>query len=47
MHTVAKRTETAAEQEWLTALGVDFVQSNFISPPVTIDSLLKPADPKI
>jgi len=26
---------------------VDFVQSNFISPPVTIDSLLKPADPKI
>jgi EAL domain-containing protein (putative c-di-GMP-specific phosphodiesterase class I) len=47
MHTVAKRTETAAEQEWLTALGVDFVQSNFISPPVTIDSLLKPANPKI
>jgi EAL domain-containing protein (putative c-di-GMP-specific phosphodiesterase class I) len=46
MHTVAKRTETAAEQEWLTALGVDFVQSNFISPPVTIDSLLKPANPK-
>ncbi len=43
MHTVAKRTETAAEQEWLTALGVDFVQSNFISPPVAIDSLLKPA----
>ena len=42
MHTVAKRTETAAEQEWLTALGVDFVQSNFISPPVSIDSLLKP-----
>jgi EAL domain-containing protein (putative c-di-GMP-specific phosphodiesterase class I) len=42
MHTVAKRTETAAEQEWLTALGVDFVQSNFISPPVAIDSLLKP-----
>jgi EAL domain-containing protein (putative c-di-GMP-specific phosphodiesterase class I) len=41
MHTVAKRTETAAEQEWLTALGVDFVQSNFISPPVAIDSLLK------
>ena len=42
MHTVAKRTETAAEQEWLTALGVDFVQSNFISPPVAIDNLLKP-----
>ena len=28
MHTVAKRMETAAEQEWLTALGVDFVQSH-------------------
>jgi EAL domain-containing protein (putative c-di-GMP-specific phosphodiesterase class I) len=43
MHTVAKRTETAAEQEWLTALGVDFVQSNSMSPPVSIDSLSKPA----
>jgi EAL domain-containing protein (putative c-di-GMP-specific phosphodiesterase class I) len=42
MHTVAKRTESAAEQEWLTALGVDFVQSNFISPPAAIDTLLKP-----
>jgi EAL domain-containing protein (putative c-di-GMP-specific phosphodiesterase class I) len=41
MHTVAKRTETAAEQEWLTALGVDFVQSNSLSPPVSIDSLSK------
>jgi EAL domain-containing protein (putative c-di-GMP-specific phosphodiesterase class I) len=39
MHTVAKRTETAAEQEWLTALGVDFVQSNALSPPVPIESL--------
>jgi EAL domain-containing protein (putative c-di-GMP-specific phosphodiesterase class I) len=47
MHTVAKRTETAAEQEWLTALGVDFVQSNAISPPVAIDSLAKPANFKI
>jgi EAL domain-containing protein (putative c-di-GMP-specific phosphodiesterase class I) len=44
MHTVAKRTETAAEQEWLTALGVDFVQSNAMSPPVGIDSLSKPAN---
>jgi EAL domain-containing protein (putative c-di-GMP-specific phosphodiesterase class I) len=43
MHTVAKRTDTAAEQEWLTALGVDFVQSNAISPAVPIDSLHKPA----
>jgi EAL domain-containing protein (putative c-di-GMP-specific phosphodiesterase class I) len=45
MHTVAKRTETAAEQEWLTALGVDFVQSNSMSPPVAIESLSKAANP--
>jgi EAL domain-containing protein (putative c-di-GMP-specific phosphodiesterase class I) len=47
MHTVAKRTDTAAEQEWLTALGVDFVQSNAISPAVTIDSLDKLAHAKV
>ena len=47
MHTVAKRTDTAADQEWLTALGVDFVQSNSISPAVAIDSLQKPARAKI
>jgi EAL domain-containing protein (putative c-di-GMP-specific phosphodiesterase class I) len=41
MHTCAKRTDTAAEQEWLTALGVDFVQSNAIAPAVAIDSLHK------
>jgi EAL domain-containing protein (putative c-di-GMP-specific phosphodiesterase class I) len=46
MHTVAKRTETAAEQEWLTALGVDFIQSNALSPPIAIDSLLPAAKPK-
>jgi EAL domain-containing protein (putative c-di-GMP-specific phosphodiesterase class I) len=45
MHTVAKRTETAAEQEWLTALGVDFVQSNSMSPPVAIESLSKTEKP--
>src|SRR5271154_4743565 len=45
MHTVAKRTENAAEQEWLTALGVDFVQSNSMSPPVAIETLSKPAKP--
>jgi EAL domain-containing protein (putative c-di-GMP-specific phosphodiesterase class I) len=45
MHTVAKRTETAAEQEWLTALGVDFVQSNSMSPAVAIESLAKPSNP--
>ncbi len=41
MHSVAKRTETAAEQEWLTALGVDFIQSNAFSPPVSIETLAK------
>ncbi|MEP6885286.1 MAG: EAL domain-containing protein [Gammaproteobacteria bacterium] len=45
MHTVAKRTESAEEQEWLTALGVDFVQSNSMSPPVAIESLSKAAQP--
>lgn len=47
MHTVAKHTDTAAEQEWLTALGVDFVQSNAISPAFAIASLHKPARSKI
>jgi EAL domain-containing protein (putative c-di-GMP-specific phosphodiesterase class I) len=41
MHTVAKHTATAAEQEWLTALGVDFVQSNALSPPAAIDTVHK------
>jgi EAL domain-containing protein (putative c-di-GMP-specific phosphodiesterase class I) len=41
MYTVAKRTDTQAEQEWLTALGVDFIQSNAMSPPAGIDSLSK------
>ncbi len=41
MYTVAKRTDTQAEQEWLTALGVDFIQSNAMSPPAAIDSLSK------
>jgi EAL domain-containing protein (putative c-di-GMP-specific phosphodiesterase class I) len=45
MHTVAKRTENAAEQEWLTALGVDFIQSNSMSPPISIESLSKSAAP--
>jgi len=42
MHTVAKRCETAAEHEWLTALGVDFIQSNSFSPSATIDTLALP-----
>jgi len=47
MHTVAKRTESAAEQEWLTALGVDFLQSNALAPPVAIESLSKaPMSPR-
>ncbi len=45
MHTVAKRTETAVEQEWLTALGVDFIQSNALSPSVALDSLAKVRNP--
>ncbi len=45
MHTVAKRTESAAEQEWLTALGVDFIQSNSMSPPVAIETLAKTTNP--
>jgi EAL domain-containing protein (putative c-di-GMP-specific phosphodiesterase class I) len=47
MHTCAKRTENTAEQEWLTALGVDFVQSNAVSPPVSIDTLAKASASKI
>jgi EAL domain-containing protein (putative c-di-GMP-specific phosphodiesterase class I) len=43
MHTVAKRTDSAAEHEWLTALGVDFVQSNALSPAISIDTLHKAA----
>jgi len=46
MHTVAKHTDTPAEHEWLTALGVDFVQSNSVSPPVAIESLQKAAPAK-
>jgi Amt family ammonium transporter len=46
MHTVAKRTETPAEHEWLTALGVDFVQSNALSPAAAIDSLAPTTRPQ-
>jgi len=46
MHTVAKHTDIAAEHEWLTALGVDFVQSNSMSPPIAIESLQRAADTK-
>jgi EAL domain-containing protein (putative c-di-GMP-specific phosphodiesterase class I) len=46
MHTVAKRTESPAEQEWLTALGVDFVQSHSVSPPASIETLSKGQKPR-
>ncbi len=46
MHTVAKRTETVGEQEWLTALGVDFVQSHTLSPPEPLESLARAAPPR-
>src|ERR1700730_5899742 len=41
MHTVAKHTDTAAEQEWLTALGVEFVQSKALSPRALIEHVHK------
>ena len=41
MHTVAKHAESPAEQEWLTALGVDFIQSNAFSPSVALETLSK------
>jgi EAL domain-containing protein (putative c-di-GMP-specific phosphodiesterase class I) len=46
MHTVAKHTENTADHEWLTALGVDFVQSNALSPAAPIASLLNSTPPR-
>ncbi len=43
MHTVVKRTESAADQGWLVALGVDFLQSNAFSPSMPIDALTRDA----
>jgi len=37
---VAKRVQSGDHSSWLTALGVDFVQSFEVSPPVALDSLL-------
>ena len=37
MQTVAKRVEDEAERDWLTALGVDFVQSFRFMPPQPLD----------
>lgn len=39
MHTVVKRTESPADQGWLVALGVDFLQSNAFSPSIPIDAI--------
>jgi EAL domain-containing protein (putative c-di-GMP-specific phosphodiesterase class I) len=40
LQTVAKRVMTGDHSNWLTALGVDFVQSFELSPPVALDTLL-------
>jgi EAL domain-containing protein (putative c-di-GMP-specific phosphodiesterase class I) len=40
LQTVAKRVLGGDHSNWLTALGVDFVQSFEASPPVALDSLL-------
>lgn len=46
LQTVAKRVQPGDHVNWLTALGVDFVQSFEASPPVALDSLLPaPATP--
>ena len=42
LQTVAKRVLGGDHTNWLTALGVDFVQSFEVSPPVSLDSLLAP-----
>ena len=44
MHTVAKHSDSAQERQWLTTLGVDFIQSKMLAPPVPIESLAL-ADP--
>ncbi len=43
LQTVAKRVMGGDHSNWLTALGVDFVQSFEVSPPVALDSLLAAA----
>jgi EAL domain-containing protein (putative c-di-GMP-specific phosphodiesterase class I) len=41
LQTVAKRVPAGDQSNWLTALGVDFVQSFDSSPPVALDSLIQ------
>jgi len=43
LQTVAKRVLGGDHCNWLTALGVDFVQSFELSPPVALDTLLPPS----
>jgi EAL domain-containing protein (putative c-di-GMP-specific phosphodiesterase class I) len=43
LQTVAKRVLGGDHTNWLTALGVDFVQSFEASPPVSLDSLAAPS----
>src|SRR5688572_24537783 len=43
LQTVAKRVLGGDHCNWLTALGVDFVQSIELSPPVALDTLLPPS----
>jgi EAL domain-containing protein (putative c-di-GMP-specific phosphodiesterase class I) len=40
LQTVAKRVLGGDHNNWLTALGVDFVQSFEVSPPVALETLL-------
>ncbi|HVC01758.1 MAG TPA: EAL domain-containing protein [Steroidobacteraceae bacterium] len=39
MHTVAQHGESSADRQWLTALGIDFIQSRAVAPPLPIDAL--------
>ena len=39
IQTVAKQAQSAQDQQWLAALGLDFVQSNALAPAVPLDSL--------
>jgi EAL domain-containing protein (putative c-di-GMP-specific phosphodiesterase class I) len=41
IQTVAKRTKSRADEQWLNDLGFDYVQSHAFSLPVTISSLVK------
>jgi EAL domain-containing protein (putative c-di-GMP-specific phosphodiesterase class I) len=45
LHTVAKHAVTGADQDWLTALGVDFLQSNTAAAPEPIEMLASPSNP--